>query len=282
MSREEIKHHPLVSEAADIIAAARAGVEPKPIPGVQNVVFVPLAEEGRFEDLQEFMPGPRRKKGTITVFDAGSFNAVMEQHSDAGIHTVYIDRDVNAPSIIGVMNDNGTIEGNSIGCLGWRDFRVQIELRQTPQWRKWRSMDGKMVPQAEFAEFIEDNLADISTPSGAEMLEIVTYLQATRTVSFKSGVRLSNGAIEFVNKEDIDAKVGAGKVEVPEKFMLALTPYQGLPLYGVPARFRYRLTDGKLVMGLKLERIENLMNQVLDEVIGGISCPNIIYGKPGA
>ena len=216
------------------------------------------------------------------MFDAVSFNNVMDQNWDAGFHTVYIDRDVNAPAIIGVMNDNGSHEGEAIGRLGWRDFRVQIELRQTPQWRKWRAMDGKMVSQTEFSEFIEDNLADIDTPTGAEMLEIVTYLQATRTVSFKSGVRLSNGAIEFVNKEDIDAKVGAGKIEVPERFVLALTPYQGLPLYSVPARFRYRLTDGKLTMGLKLERIENLMNQVLDEVIKGISCPNIIYGKPGA
>lgn len=276
MSRDETHNHPLASEAADIIAAARAGVEPKHLAGIENAVFFPLRDEGRVEDLQKFQPSPRRKTGMITVFDAASFNNVMEQNPDSGFHTVYIDRDVNAPSVVGVMNDHGNCG------LGWRDFRVQIELRQTPQWRKWRAMDGKMVPQTEFAEFIEDNLADIDTPTGAEMLEIVTYLQATRTVSFKSGVRLSNGAVEFVNKEDIEAKVGAGKIEVPERFVLALTPYQGLPLYSVPARFRYRLTDGKLTMGLKLERTENLMNQVLDEVIKNISCPNIIYGKPGA
>lgn len=276
MSREENHYHDHADELAAVIAAARAGVDPKSLPGIDHAVFVPLSSEGRVEDLQRFLSAPRRKTGVITVFDAASFNAVMWQNPDSGVHAVYIDRDVNAPAIIGVMNDHGD------ACLGWRDFRVQIELRQTPQWKKWRSMDGKMVPQTEFAEFIEDNLADIDTPTGAEMLEIATYLQATRTVSFKSGVRLSNGAIEFVNKEDIDAKVGPGKIEVPERFVLALTPYQGLPLYSVPARFRYRLTDGKLVMGLKLERIENLMSQVLDEVISKIECPTIIYGKPGA
>ena len=271
---------------ADVIEAARVGVEPKPLPGIDNAVFVPLAHEGRIEDLQHFLPNPRRKKGTITVFDAGSFNAVMDQNAGAGIHTVYIDRNVDAPSIVGIMNDHGSVpetqQTSALEILGWRDFRVQIELRQTPQWKKWRAMDGRMVSQLEFAEFIEDNLADIDTPTGAEMLEIVTYLQATRTVKFESGMRLSNGSIQFVNKDDIEARVGAGKIEVPETFKLALTPYQGLALYSIPARFRYRLSEGKLVMGLKLERVENLMNQVLDEITGGISCPDIIYGKPGA
>lgn len=256
-----------------VIEAARLGVTPTPVAGVDNLLFVPMDSDARICDLQEYTATPRRKSGVITVFDAGSFNAVMDANKDSGTHTVYIDRSLEAAAIIGVMNDNGETKG-------WRDHRVRIELRKTPQWQKWLTMDGKMVSQTEFAEFIEDNLDDIAEPEGARMLEIVTYLQATRTVDFKSGVRLSNGQIQFENKENIEAKVGIGQIAVPETFKLAITPYQGQPLYSVPARFRYRLNDGKLTMGLKLQRIENLLEHVLDSVISGISCENVIYGRP--
>lgn len=259
------------SDMQAVIEAARLGVAPTPISGIDNLLF----DSGRIVDLQQYANQPRRKSGVITVFDSGSFNEIMEANKDSGVHCVYIDRNTDAPGIVGIMNDNGDSKG-------WRDHRVQIELRKTPQWQKWLKMDGKMVSQTEFAEFIEDNLDDIAEPEGARMLEIVTYLQATRTVDFKSGVRLSNGQIQFENKENIEAKVGVGQIAVPETFKLAITPYQGQPLYSVPARFRYRLSDGKLTMGLKLQRVENLLNQVLDSVISGLTCVNVIYGKPGA
>lgn len=258
---------------AAVIAAARQSVGITMVPGLDHAAYVPTPEKGHIEDLQKYFGSPRRKSGTVVVFDAGSFNEIVDANADTGTPRVYVNRDVASPSIIGILNDHGENPG-------WRDLRVQLEFRQTPQWQKWRAMDGKMVGQADFAEFIEENLADLAQPTGAEMLEIVTYLQATRSTEFKSGIRLSNGNLQFVNVENTTAKVGAGQIEVPEKFELAITPFQGLPLFAVPARFRYRLNGGVLTMGLKLERIENLMNQVLGEAMSQITCPNIVEGRP--
>jgi uncharacterized protein YfdQ (DUF2303 family) len=268
------------SDYQAIIDAARAGVNPVTIGKNEDLIFAPLASppgggSGAVIDLRQFAATPRRKTGTIVSFDAGSFNAVVDANADAGTSTVYIDRDINCPKIVAILNDHGELPG-------WRDLRVSLDLRKTPQWIKWTSMDGKMVSQQDFAEFIEDNLQDIAEPEGATMLEIVTYLHATKTTDFKSGIRLSNGNVQFMNVENTEAKVGAGRIEVPETFKLAITPFQGLPLFAVPARFRYRITDGKLTMGLKLQRLENLMTQVLDDVIAGISCQNLVYGRPNA
>ncbi|HUN01074.1 MAG TPA: DUF2303 family protein [Halothiobacillus sp.] len=258
-----------------LIDASREGVRPSPVDNHENLLFLPLGNNGSGQvfDLQNYAGTPRRKCGSIIVYDAASLNAFIEANKDAGTVAVYIDRDITNPKIIAVLNDHGVTPG-------WRDLRATIELRKTPQWVKWQNMDGKMVSQTEFAEFIEDNLQDIAEPEGATMLEIVTYLQATRTTDFKSGVRLSNGNVQFVNVENTEAKVGAGKIEVPETFKIAVTPFLGLALFAIPVRFRYRISDGKLTMGLKLQRIENLMNQVLDDVIKDISCANLIYGRP--
>ena len=248
-----------VKGATPVNLASTTGVEHWYLPhgknGVGEVVEINL-EKGLNE--------PIRKRGTVVVFDAASFNQVIADNGDAGDIAIYCDRDPQKPSVVAVLNGHGK------NGAGWGDFRAQIEFRRTPQWLKWRGLDGKMMPQAEFAEFIEDNLADIADPPGAKMLEIATYLQATRTVNFKSGVRLPSGQIQFLNMEDISAKVGAGHMAVPETFRLGIAPLFGLAAYQIPARFRYRIEDGKLKLGFKMQRVEDVMGKLIEEVIAKI------------
>jgi uncharacterized protein YfdQ (DUF2303 family) len=162
------------------------------------------------------------------------------------------------------------LNGNGPSGAGWSDFRVKIEFRQTPQWVKWKANDGKMLAQVAFAEFIEDNIEDIAEPAGATMLEIATYLEAVRTVNFKSGVRLANGTVQFRHEQDDVTKVGANTIDVPETFTLGIAPIFGLNPFRVPARFRYRISEGRLTLGYKLQRIETMMGLIVEQVITAI------------
>jgi uncharacterized protein YfdQ (DUF2303 family) len=247
-----------------VIDAARKGVEPTFLaPHGDMAVYLPNANGGQGEviSLERFLGKPARKRGTVTVFDAASFNMVVRDNEGAGDIAIYVDRDVAKPSIEAVLNGHGKTGP------GWGDLRARIEFRPTPQWTKWKAIDGKLMPQVEFAEFIEDNLADIAEPSGAELLEVATKLQGTRSLSFKRGVRLSDGQVQFEHVEDTQARVGDGKVTVPETLKLALAPVMGGPVYAVPTRFRWRLKDAQLVMGVKLERLEDLMERVVNDVV---------------
>ena len=260
-----------------VIDAARAGVTPFAI----NPMAAPamLLPDGRVVDMRGYLAAPTRKAGAVTVFDAASFNQVMRDNAAAGDAAIYIDRDVNNPMIDAVLNGHGK------AGPGWGDLRVRIEFRATPQWAKWKAIDGKLLGQTEFAEFIEDNLADIESPSGATMLEIATQFQATRTTAFRRAVKLSNGQVHFENIENTDTKVGAGQIEVPEEIILRLAPLHGGALYAVPARFRWRLEDGKLRLGLKMQRVEDLMSRVLDDVVAGIERStniSVLEGRPPA
>lgn len=268
-----------------VIDAARKAAEPNVLfkGDAFAKVFIPRGRDGTGEivdiDLEKTLPFPVRKRGRVTVFDAASFNQIIADNGDAGNIAIYLDRNPEAPSIVAVLNGHGK-DG-----AGWGDFRVNISFRPTPQWQKWRQIDGQMMAQSEFAEFIEDNIADIAEPAGATMLEIATYLQATRTTNFKSGIRLSSGAVQFQNLEDVNAQVGAGLMAVPETFTLALSPLFGAPLYRVPARFRWRLVDGKLRLGIKLQRVEDLMGTLIEDVIAKIergSNVSVVDGLPPA
>lgn len=207
---------------------------------------------------------PLRKRGTVTVFDAASFNQVLRDNTDAGNIAIYLDRNPERPCVVAVLNGNGP------AGAGWGDCRARIEFRPTPQWTKWRAIDGKLLAQSEFAEFIEDNIEDIADPSGATMLEVSTYLQATRSVNFKSGIRLSSGAVQLQNMEDVQAQVGAGQIAVPEQLTLGIAPIFGVPPYRVPARFRWRIVEGKLKLGVKLQRVEDMMAQIIEDVAAKI------------
>jgi uncharacterized protein YfdQ (DUF2303 family) len=248
--------------SADAINAikdlAQEAQKPHPIvPNADGLLFVPATSSRAAEiiDLDKFgrSPIPRRKKGTIKVFSVLAFNTILLQNQDAGEIVVYIDANMNAPAITAVLNDHGK------NGPGHRDFRCAIEFRPTVEWQKWKAIDGKMMPQAEFAEFIEENISDVFEPTGANMLEIVTYLTATRTVDFKSALNLSNGNVQFNNSESLEARVSAGQLTIPTEFTLQLAPIQGSEIFKVPARFRYRLREGKLTLGLKLLRMEDVM-----------------------
>lgn len=251
-----------------VIDAAREGMRPEAVKPAENPYF--MKADGTVVDLTKYLPGPQRKAGTVKVFDIPSLNTVI-QKMGGGAATIYVNRDLNNPAIVAVMNDHGAE-------AGWRDFKAVMEFRHTPQWVKWMTINDKMLPQETFAEFIEANVLDVVTPDGASMLEIALTFQATKTASFKKAIRLDNGTIQFQNIENMDATAGArSEFEVPTKLELSLSPFIGVPKYGVPASFRYSLNGGSLKLGIKLDRLEELMEAVIGEMVRNISLSDTIY-----
>ena len=250
-----------------VIDAVRAGTPAQTLATVGTISHVLVAGHGDHEsrietiDLETGLGAPSRKRGTIVVFDALSFNRVLADNADAGNVTIYVDRNPDRPSIVAVLNGHGK------NGAGWGDFRAALSFRQTPEWAKWKANDGKLMPQVAFAEFIEDNLEDIADPAGGVMLEIAQQLQVVRTVNFKSKVTLQSGAFNFRHDQDDQASVGAGEIAVPQEFTLGIKPLFGLASYRVPARFRYRIQDGKLTLGYRLQRTETMMVQIIEDVV---------------
>lgn len=251
-----------------VIDAARAGHDLRILDKSEHHQIIYTPTHGvQVVALEKHGHAPHRKTGSVTVFDADSLNLLLVDNHVAGASTIYVNPDANNPAIVAVMNGNGA------AGPGFGDFRVSIGFRTTPQWAKWKGIDGKLLPQTDFAEFIEENIGDIATPDGATMMEIVTYLQATRSVEFRSGVKLGNGAVQLTNNESVDATVGAGNIAVPDVFEIALSPIFGVTPFKVPARFRYRIQDRRLTMGFKLQRIEDVMAQVIADIENEIVLP---------
>lgn len=93
-----------------VIAAARKGIEPVALHSTdtRTLFFAPVGDggEGQFREhnTEAGLLKPVRKRGHVKVFDAASFNMVLADNADAGNIAIYIDRNVEKPSVVAVMN----------------------------------------------------------------------------------------------------------------------------------------------------------------------------------
>ncbi|MFJ4009416.1 DUF2303 family protein [Streptomyces sp. NPDC090026] len=247
-AHDSIRPAPTSTETQAVIDVAVRSVEPAELtPGKVYSLVTPDGAAHRL-DLTgpQFTGVPPRKTGTTTVRDVDSFLAYFDKHC-TGSSEVYADAERR--TITAVLDAHGTEDP------GWSEHRLRLELRETTAWRAWLGIDGRLMPQAEFAEFIEDNLVDLVEPSAATMLELAESFEATTTAEFQSSQRLDSGQRKFSYVEDVQAKAGhRGDIVIPATLTLALRPFEGAEPYKVIARFKYRLEKGDLRLGIKVER----------------------------
>lgn len=245
---------PTNTETADIAALARQGAATETLePGK---VYTVLDGDGglRVLDTDLYAARPRRKNSAPKVADPQSFKDYLEKHGIEG------ETEVTAKEADGWII--AIIDAGTDLDPGWRDHSVTLQLQASDEWRRWLDRNNKLMRQADFAEFLEDNAKDIVEPSYAEIFEVATSLQVKRGVDFESATRLDNGEIQLGYRETTNTTAGnLGQLSVPQTLVLALRPFKGGEAYRVTASFRYRLNGPELSMGYKLQNIEKIRDE---------------------
>lgn len=215
-------------------------------------------------DPEALRPIPRRARGTVMPDTVDALASYVASHGEMERSEVW----VGAERIVGVMNAHMPDHSKPEKTGGWGDHRAVLTLQHSPQWKHWLSKNGQMVDQATFAYHVEEGLEDIVEPQSAELLEIVQHFQVTRGAQFRSSQFLESGVVKFEYAED-ESKARAGlngDFEIPSQFTLGIPVYVGEDLYRITARFRYRVSEGKLTMGYKLERPELVVQATLEGI----------------
>lgn len=157
---------------------------------------------------------------------------------------------------------------------------VTFKPRLSAEWQRWTS--AGTMPQAAFAEFVEENRRDITEPSAAMLLDIVTKFKATKKQDYDSVVYQPNGdvTIAWSDKTEMAGKPG---VAVPSEIKIGIPVYFKGERYAIPVFMRYRLADGKLSFSLKLDRADYVLDDAFDNVtkaIGEAVHIEVYHGKP--
>jgi uncharacterized protein YfdQ (DUF2303 family) len=219
---------------------------------------------------------PRRKTGTVQLGDLSSFNVYVADQAEPG--NVYIYADPDERRLTAVLNDHVHDEDTA----GWRDLRAVYHAQLSREFATWLGKDRKPMEQEEFAVFLEDNIADIVEPSGETLMAVALTLQAKTEVAFNSHRRLDNGQIQLTYSENIEARAGAGSIEIPREFTLGLRLFKNGEAYKVRARLKYRLLAQKVKFWYELDRAENAVEDAFQEYIdhareNGFT---VLLGKP--
>lgn len=243
-----------VETAAVLSALAAAVQQPHVIDGRYFVNLPPGYKREDFTDLVEkAQPNPNRKTGTVVLKDLLSLHLYCDAQALANQakETGFIYADTDTRKITAVFNDYRATDG------GWRDHRAEYKAEYTPEFAKWLANSGKQMGQSEFAEFIEDNMADIQEPAAASMLEMATTIQAKTDINFGSAKRLENGQVQLQYTETIDARAGAnGAMAIPKEFALGMRIFKNGAGYKLRARLKYRLHSGAVKFWYELDRPE--------------------------
>lgn len=201
--------------------------------------------------IEKLLPAPSRKTGTTTLLDLDSF--ITYANDQKGEKTGYLLADPDKCAIVAIFNGDKA-------DTGWKDHKAQFVAEKTPEFMRWMSLNGKQFTQTEFAEFIEDNLADIPGSEGELLLKVATTIAASSGINFSSAKRLQDGQTQLVYNETINATAGAdGSLKIPQTFNLGLRIFKNGAGYKLVARLKYRLNSGNVKFWYELDRPERAL-----------------------
>lgn len=249
-----------MANAGTMAALAAATMEPQDVHGHHFVMVPPNYTAKDITKLvEEAQLIPNRKRGTVCLKDLASMLAYCADQKTPETGYLYADPDTR--TITAVFNDHRHLDD-----AGWRDHRAAYKAEYTPEFAKWLGKSGVQMGQTEFAEFVEDNFADITEPAAQHLLEMATTIQAKTDISFASAKRLQNGQVQLQYTETIDARAGAnGALEIPKEFALGLRIFKNGEGYKLKARLKYRLHSGTVKFWYELDRPE----RAVEDAFGG-------------
>lgn len=219
---------------------------------------------------------PYRKRGTVRLHNVESLLSYakdqgMQQHG-------YMFADVDARTITAVLNGERELPA-------WRDHCAVFSAQLTPECETWLNNNKRKFGQTEFAEFIEDNLADLADEQAQRLLEVASTIQAVSGINFASAKRLQDGQTQLTYTETIDARAGAsGNLSIPKEFNLGLRIFRGdMQGYKLKARLKYRLAGGTIGFWYELDRPERAIEDAFSGYVALCQEKSgyvVLHGRP--
>ncbi len=248
----------------------------------ENIHFVVVPLDSRIESLASYQyphgVPPDRIKATVGLRDAASFVEYVTKYRDSRTRVF---AEPTRSSFLAVLDyHQAEAEKTPEFC----DHKASFVMTLDDRWKIWLATDNKPMAQDAFAEFIEDQMADIADPRPADMLEIARDLKAKIEVNFGSSTRSQSGQVQLKYEETVKAGVGqAGTIEIPEEFTIKIPVFYGETAIEIKARLRFRIASGKLSFHYRLNRPNEVQltafEATVESISGKLGAP-ILLGSP--
>lgn len=212
------------------------------------------------------LPAPRRRCGRIRVDDVDSLIALLKRWSN---------KDTIVFANIATVALEAVIDGHPASPehdrAGWQEFRIGYACPRAPEWKAWVAQDGKAMTQEVFGDFIESRMEDIQDeagyPKAVEMLELARNLNIHTQGTFQKTIDPRTGTGILINKQEHSSD----STQIPRAFKLGLRVFEGGDIFGVEARVRFALANGRPVFSFELHRKTEIERSAFDSVLDEVA-----------
>lgn len=258
--------------------------------------------------LDEAKPQPDRRRGTIEVQDLQSLIDITNRFKD-GNSALFGWAVLKPPvaSLTAVLNYNregpdGLTDDDGVGVARHGDHRAVYNFPFSDQWKAWVEKNEKPMEQADFAEFIEERIADVEMPdpqllgiikAGAEggdfgdktateqlaylarllggefatpnrLVELSRGLAIYEKAAVKNVTNLNNGEVQIqFETEHLD---GTGQpIKVPNLFLINTPLFVNSWVYRIAVRLRYRKSGSRFIWFYQLYRHDLTFQEAFKE-----------------
>ncbi len=227
--------------------------------------------------LEKHYACPKRAKGTSKHETVDSLIAHVKRMDLPAGECALFCASQGQPSLTAIYNYQPA--DRSRGAFG--DHRATYAFPFSDAWKRWTAAASKPLSVLEFAELLENGIADVrdpSQPSSAPKLPGVRYASPAELLTLAEGLTVSvdlqvteqrrrddgTSTLQFAEMHETRDKAGA-PVKVPNGFLLGIPVFLGGPPYAIPCRLRYRVKDKAVVWLLVLHDVEAAKREAVTE-----------------
>jgi hypothetical protein len=217
---------------------------------------------------------PGRVAATVLVHDQASFIAYINRYKteatqlfaepgflSGGSAKMQAILDYHRAAANGEMKDK---DNKKVTQANHTAHVANFVPRYSEAWTRWQAATKEPMEQAELAEFIEENRADIVDPSAAQMLDIVRTFKVKKDSEYDSLTYQADGAVKLHYSERVQQQ---GSTLFPEKLAIGIPVYFRGEVFKVGVFARFKLGGGKVRFQLKLDRDDVIEDEAFKAMI---------------
>lgn len=206
--------------------------------------------------------GPINPAGTLTLLTPGSFATAITDHRDERTKVFADNEKSEIVAVFDFLEIGGRAKSETDSrANGWGQLRAVIGFAESRKLKEWRKT-LEWMNQMEFANFIEDHLEDVLTPSGQELLSIATDLEASSSGGFKGKVNLDNGSVRLSYQDEVETTV-----EIPRNLTLGIPLFEHGDRYKLGARLRFVISGGSVKFRLLFTNLQDAKDQEFERIV---------------
>lgn len=254
----------LQSEAAAIATLAEKAAAGR-VHEINDVPFIVLPG-GQMVSLESLLEYPCRTKAKVSLDTIAALLDYLRDQRTAKDHpAVFANRST--------CTFTAFMDYHSDGSGRWLDHSASVALKVSKEYETWVSAAGRWKSQGEMAEFLDDNLADIHTPTPAEVLTFVEKLEATRKETFKSAINQTTGEVAYTYSKENQA--GNEKLVILSEFTLGIPFFHRGDRIQVKAKLQHSIREGNdgravLQFRFKVQNPDQIKDKLWDEMLAAL------------